>query len=124
MISLRPSRLTTFLDRLSGRHLLLAAVGITVIFGFGYWQLSQHLPEHGLIGPENPNRITIADALYFSIVTEATLGYGDIRPVGLSRLLACSQVSLGLVLAGLAVAKITSLTGRELRLTGQNARGD
>jgi len=35
MIHVRSSHLTTFLDRLTGRHLTLAAVGVTVIFAFG-----------------------------------------------------------------------------------------
>ncbi|MDQ3820530.1 MAG: potassium channel family protein [Acidobacteriota bacterium] len=124
MIHIRPSRLTTLLDRLTGRHLALAAIAVTVMFAFGYWQLSKHFPNHGLIEPETPQSISLSDAFYFSITTETTLGYGDIRPVGLSRLLACSQVFLGLLLAGIAVAKITSLSGRELRLASQNASGN
>ena len=74
--------------------------------------------------PETQSKVTAQDALYFSIITEATLGYGDIRPVGLSRLLACTQVLLGLVLAGLIIAKITSSHGSELRVAAYQAGGN
>jgi len=37
------------------------------------------------------------DALYFSFVTITTLGYGDIQPVGLARLLAATEAVWGLL---------------------------
>ena len=123
MLHNRPSRLTTLLDRLAGHHLALAAIGMTVVFALLYWQLSNDSSANGLIGPEGKQSINILDATYFSITTETTLGFGDLRPVGLSRFLSCSQVLLGLLLAGITIAKITSLTGRELRLVSQNASG-
>lgn len=124
MIKTRPRRLTTLLDRVSGPHLALAMVATTVAVGIGYWILSALAPGQGLVGSDNTAGIGLLDGLYFSVVTEATLGYGDIRPIGLSRALACAEVVLGLVAAGIAIAKITSTTGRELRLTSQNASGD
>jgi voltage-gated potassium channel len=46
-----------------------------------------------------PQRLTFAEALYFSVVTLATVGYGDIFPVGpLARLLAVLQIVAGLLL--------------------------
>jgi hypothetical protein len=124
MIQIRPSRLAALIDRLKGRYLVLAAIVITVLFAAAYWRLSRSPASNGLIGPESGADISFADSLYFSIVTEATLGYGDFRPVGLSRFLACSQVFLGLLVAGIAIAKINSLPGRELRLASRNATGD
>ncbi len=37
------------------------------------------------------------DALYFSIVTATTLGYGDLQPVGWGRLIAASEAMLGML---------------------------
>ncbi len=105
-------------------HLVLAVVAVTAGYAGIYLLLSpQEASQHGLreIGG---GEISVADALYFSLVTETTLGYGDIRPTGLSRALAGSQVLLGLVIAGIAVAKITSLPGRELRAAARKAVGD
>lgn len=62
--------------------------------------------------------------MYFSMVTEATLGYGDVRPVGYSRWIACVQVGMGLVLCGVVVAKLTSVNGRTIRLAAYSAGGD
>ena len=109
---------------MSGPYLALATMATTVGFGIGYWILSAIAPGHGLVGPDGAAGISLLDGLYFSVVTEAILGYGDMRPIGVSRALACAEVVLGLVAAGVAVAKITSTTGRELRRTTQNATGD
>src|ERR1019366_6870575 len=38
------------------------------------------------------------DCLYFSVVTISSLGYGDLRPVGVGRLIATLEVSTGLVI--------------------------
>lgn len=44
-------------------------------------------------------RLEFAEALYFSVVTLATVGYGDISPVGpLARVLAVAQMVAGLLL--------------------------
>jgi len=63
------------------------------------------------------------DALYFSIVTETTLGYGDILPMGWSKFFVCIQVMGGLFLAGVIITRITSSHGRELRRIDRKASG-
>lgn len=61
------------------------------------------------------------DALYFSVVTIATLGYGDFRPIGIARIVASAEVFLGIVLMGLFVAKLVSQ--RQERFTIRLVRG-
>jgi hypothetical protein len=119
-----PRKLSTLLDRLQCSHLVLLAAVLTLSSSIVYWTLSRVLPSHGLVYAGKPLPASFLEALYFSIVTEATLGYGDISPLGLSRLVACLQVISGLILAGLTIAKITSIQGLEFRLTGYRSSGD
>ena len=50
----------------------------------------------------------ILTGIYFSTVTISSLGYGDMHPMGFSKVLACIEVILGLVLIGIMIAKVTS----------------
>jgi hypothetical protein len=49
-----------------------------------------------VIGPNGPIDGDFWEALYFSAVTFTTLGYGDMRPDGLARLLASTEALLGI----------------------------
>jgi Ion channel len=119
-----PSKWVQFVDRLTGRALFLSATALTLLFAAAYWLLSQQLPAHGLRSPESEPAADLLGALYFSVVTETTLGFGDFRPLGFSRVLVALQVVSGLVLAGVGVAKITSAHGRAVRLVSYKASGD
>ena len=112
-----------YFDRTNTVHLIAAAGMLTLGAALCYWLLSQASPAHGLSSTDHLP-ISFAEALYFSITTETTLGYGDIAPVGFSRILACLQVICGLVLAGMAVAKITSLPGTQLHRAVYQSSGD
>jgi hypothetical protein len=46
------------------------------------------------------------DALYFSIITWTTTGYGDLAPVGASRWIAGGEALLGVLYNGLFLAVI------------------
>jgi len=46
------------------------------------------------------------DALYFSIITWTTTGYGDLVPVEASRWVACCEALLGTLFNGLALAAV------------------
>lgn len=103
---------TLWLDDLRPAWLAGAFVFLLIVPALFYYMASQYSPANGLHSPEisvgHQQGITPADAIYFSVVTQATLGYGDFRPQGWSRVVASMQVLLGLVLAGIVVGKITS----------------
>jgi hypothetical protein len=66
--------------------------------------LSMPLDEHG-----NPEALDYADALYFSIVTFSTLGYGDIQPKEHFRLLSALQALYGYLYLGLMVGLLANV---------------
>lgn len=47
-----------------------------------------------------PTNLSFSNALYFSITTITTLGYGDITPVGVFRSFACIEVLMGILYTG------------------------
>lgn len=61
------------------------------------------------------------DCLHFSVVTIATLGYGDFRPVSYGRLVAGLEALAGIVLMGLFISKLVSR--RQDRFTKRLLRG-
>lgn len=89
---------------------LVAAMATTIlVFGLGYYALAHTGPGYLHFTYETEARPSVADALYFSIVTISSLGYGDIRPEGPTRLLVSLEVIMGLAFFGLLVAKISSV---------------
>lgn len=49
--------------------------------------------------------ITFPDTYYFSFITHLTIGYGDIQPLGATRLVAATQGLSGFILAVFAIAR-------------------
>jgi hypothetical protein len=63
------------------------------------------------------NLSDISGALYFSIVTMTTLGYGDIHPLGcIGMLLTCAQTMIGVFLAIVVFARVVSLIPRPISM--------
>ena len=80
---------------------------VVVLFGFAYFILSPC--GQGIVSSGDQNTgITFLNSLYFSVVTVSSLGYGDFRPAGASKLLVCLEVLFGLAFMGTVVARITS----------------
>lgn len=105
---------------------LIAAInfGANFLFGGLYWLFVAGWPEHGLAAPHPGEVIHWYDCLYFSFVTQATIGYGDYQPLGFSRLLACVQAGVGIVAVGLMVAKITTASISRYNLLRKEACDD
>lgn len=82
-----------------------------LIFGVCYWLLDQTRPAS--FGPaENP--LPLAHAIYFSFVTIATLGYGDIVPRSeLARGLATLEAVSGQLYLAVLVARLVSLYAKQ-----------
>ena len=86
----------------------LAMYAMLVIVFACLYRIAQGLSMHALFhGPQGPVPLPFPDALYFSLVTQATVGYGDVTPHddGI-RLLASLQVILGQVLLLFGFAEI------------------
>ena len=124
------ARLLERLGSLSTHHLFVGWV-LSVAIGGGVFWLLGHIPEHGLHrsdGPLGTDWRALWDAVYFSGVTATTLGYGDLAPRGLSRLLAVAESAVGLLVFGAVVSKLVSRRQSEVteeihRLTFESRLG-
>ena len=87
--------------------LILSFLMIVFVFGTAYTLLTPC--GHGIGQDSQPlAKVTLGTGIYFSIVTYSSLGYGDMHPMGLSRVLACLEVLLGLASIGILIARVTS----------------
>ncbi|MGH7928224.1 MAG: potassium channel family protein, partial [Candidatus Binatia bacterium] len=80
-----------------------------VFFALSYWLIEQLVPG-SFAGPGDFSRVS---ALYFSFVTLATLGYGDIVPrTDVARGLAIVEAVGGQLFLAVMVARLVSLYAR------------
>ncbi len=86
---------------------LLFAAGVILVSAF-FYDVSGRVLSHGVLKP-----VSYFDSLYFSIVTFATVGYGDYLPVGWVRLVSVLEGLSGIFLAPLF---LVALTRRYLRM--------
>src|SRR5262245_53784670 len=79
-------------------------------FGVLYWALEQARPGSMYYGGASVTRFSEADAVYFSFVTLATLGYGDFVPKSeVARGLVILEAVAGQLYLGVMVARLVSL---------------
>ncbi|MEQ1849323.1 MAG: potassium channel family protein [Candidatus Peribacteraceae bacterium] len=76
-------------------------LGCSALYTVLFHLAPEHAPtlRHGTIVSE------FLDALYFSVITATSVGYGDILPQGISKLLAALEVILGLSIFAILVSK-------------------
>jgi voltage-gated potassium channel Kch len=82
-----------------------------LMFAVCYWLIDQGWPAS--FGPDLENGLTLARAIYFSFVTIATLGYGDIVPVSdLAQGLAILEAISGQLYVAVLIARLVGLYAR------------
>ena len=121
------SRLLQSLTEMTYPDLLIRYLMLSITFGGIYFALSMLLPAHGLAFPvQHPDKLMkLLDSIYFSFVTVTTIGYGDINPMGISKLLAPLQAVAGLLTFGVLLSKLISTRAEQTladihRLTFEN----
>lgn len=93
------------------RYASLLELWISVILGFaaGYFLLTAFVPKQGLVPLAGlPWFYQLFDSIYFSVVTATTVGYGDIQPLGFSKVLAGGEAILAFFIFAAFVAKLVS----------------
>ena len=87
----------------------LLAVFVGVVFAFGLFYTWMTPSGNGVKQAQvGASEFDFFNGLYFSVVTVSSLGYGDMQPVGYSRVAATIEVLIGLVFIGIMIAKLTS----------------
>ena len=81
----------------------------TILFSaIGYLILSLTTEAHGVVSSNPEKTVGFPDCLYFSLVTITTLGFGDLAPLGVSRLIAVVEAVIGVFVVGALVSKVLS----------------
>lgn len=90
-------------------QLLSTWLTVNAVFAALYLLLSTFAPAHGPVGLAEMNvPERIFNSLYFSIITGTSTGYGDIVPLGFSKLLSMLQTGLALMIFAIFVTKLVS----------------
>lgn len=95
--------------------LVLGILVVVVVFAFGFYALEYHQPGQ-VVGLH-----TRVDALYYTVATLSTIGYGDVHAVGqAARVLVIVQVAFDFVF----VAAAANLLATHLRAAAQPPKGE
>jgi rhodanese-related sulfurtransferase len=106
----------SLIHRRSALQLFLVWIGMILLSGVGYWLVAL-LTKDGLVEAGTPIGTDLqgfGNALYFSFVTATSIGYGDILPVGIARVVAVAEAISALLIFGAVVAKFVSHRQDEL----------
>ncbi|NYZ16786.1 two pore domain potassium channel family protein [Azospirillum sp. RWY-5-1] len=72
---------------------------VIIVFGTVYTILDRFMVEPNFLVHGQPRDVTLTEGLYFSLVTFATVGYGDISPMtGAVRIVAAVEIVAGVLL--------------------------
>ena len=102
--------LLELIDRLSTARLAAIWLALVVACGAVYWLIAltagAGLMQAG--APVGASLRGLLTAIYFSFTTATSVGYGDVLPVGITRVLAVVEAVGGLLIFGLLIAKFVS----------------
>lgn len=101
--------LTTRLGRIvdaASYPLILVLVFVTLEYSTLYFYFSSE--KNGIILRTNDNAPELINAIYFSVLTFTSLGYGEFTPQGYGKLIAVAVLLSGLILVALLIGKIAS----------------
>ena len=116
-------KLATWFESLSVQR-LLAGAGLWILLFAAIYTLLPLLTNSAALRDSAGQNVTgFPNALYFSIITATTLGYGDVSPSGWLRPFAAVEVLGGVLLAGLAVSAFVAMPSRQTRRAGGACRG-
>lgn len=94
----------------------LLIVYLIVMIGFGLIYFIFSMQSIVLVEYGEPRKISVVGSLvhsfYFSSVTLLTIGYGDIVPIGIGRLIAVIEALIGYILPTAFVLRIVQIRGR------------
>jgi len=113
----------TIIDKVPLSYYGLVFIIIILVFAGLYYFLTPY--NNGIVYlPQESDNVSFLNALYFSVVTISSLGYGDMQPIGWSKFLAGVEVLFGLAMMGIILAKLTSgrLSYHVRRLFGSDAQ--
>ena len=105
-----PILLLDWIDRFPVRYWLGGWCLMIFLCAILFWLLSAW-PGNGLLiagQPATGDWSELPTAGYFSVVTATTLGYGDVVPLGMARILAVAEAAAGMLIFGGLIAKILS----------------
>lgn len=95
------------IDKLTVSRLIITFISAIILFSLVFYFLT--LTGNGIAFSFTDEEVLgYFDCLYFSIVTISSLGYGDIRPVGIARFVCSVEVIVGLAFVGLLVSRLAS----------------
>lgn len=92
-------------------HILYLWIAIGFGFALMYYIIHLFFPLHGLTYIHKPLNHEISDFItivYFSFVTLTTTGYGDVVPLGFSKILSLLEIFSGLIVFGFLISKLIS----------------
>ncbi|MBU2213924.1 potassium channel family protein [Patescibacteria group bacterium] len=97
------------ITKLSYKSLFLLWAGLAVFFACAYFLMETYFPAHAPTQLSNlPAIYRFLNALYYSIITATSTGYGDITPMGFSKALASTQSISALFVFAVFVTKLVS----------------
>lgn len=104
------------LANLSLQRLIAIWLGMILVFGAIYWAAGLGMGMglqmgSGFVKADGQGFVT---AIYFSFVTALSIGYGDVVPLGVFRILAILEGAAGLLIFGCVISKLVSRRQEEL----------